>query len=422
MSSLVDRFRSGAGKATFEADKLRRVTAIQANVRSLRGDFQKELSRVGQIAFNIYRAGQVEQPELKEACDRLEAIQAQINAQEQEIERIRAEQFVPEMAAGPQYGRVCPNGHGALPPQDNFCQTCGAQPIFVQPPAAPAAQALACQHCGTALSPGARFCAGCGQAVAPVAPPPEPPKGESCPDCAAVLLPDALFCAECGYRLEQEAASVEPLVAAAVAESQPTETETAALEEPITEFEQVEAVPAEFEIEPESVELVEEIVIDDEPAVDDLVADDTAVEALAAAEEDEELTETSEAEIPVELEEEVAEEPPAEVAEAIEEDEEAIEQPAAQEARCPECDAALLSDAIFCAECGHALDQPAWAPDEPAPDKPAADKPAEEESAAEEPPDEPADPLPDEPAICANCSAVLLPDSMFCAECGQRIE
>ena len=50
MSSLFDRAKFRAGKTALEADKQRRIAAIQVNLRSLRGDFQNGLGHVGQVA------------------------------------------------------------------------------------------------------------------------------------------------------------------------------------------------------------------------------------------------------------------------------------------------------------------------------------------------------------------------------------
>lgn len=217
MSDFLNRVRSGAGKAAFEADKLRRTQAIQLKIRSLNQETEKVYTQVGRVAYTLYQQEQVAQPELKVACDRLAAVFAQISAHEQEIERIRAEVFVDAAVAGIQYGHICPNGHGQIAPQDNFCQVCGAKAIDVPPPTG-----LACPHCHAPLQSGARFCANCGQSVPLVAA--TVPVSNPCPNCGAPLLPDAAFCTECGHRvatsesLPEEAAEVGDALALGVAE------------------------------------------------------------------------------------------------------------------------------------------------------------------------------------------------------------
>lgn len=41
MSSLVNRFKSGAGKAAFEADKLRRLQGAQSAIKPLRNEAER---------------------------------------------------------------------------------------------------------------------------------------------------------------------------------------------------------------------------------------------------------------------------------------------------------------------------------------------------------------------------------------------
>jgi membrane protease subunit (stomatin/prohibitin family) len=196
MSSFFDRIRSGAeqaaGKAAFEADKLRRVTALQGKLRALKNDFEKSIVETGQTAFALYQKEQIAGPEtLRQACTQLAAIQAQIVAYEQEVEAIRAETFE-EPQAKAQYGRVCPNGHGAILAQDNFCQVCGARAVEMLPPQG----STLCPNCGATLSSKARFCAECGQEVKQGS----TPSGEICANCGALRLPDSVFCTECGHR------------------------------------------------------------------------------------------------------------------------------------------------------------------------------------------------------------------------------
>jgi hypothetical protein len=184
MSTIVDKFKSGAGKAAFEADKLRRLTTAQSAIKPLRGEADRLYYELGKLAYLLYTRRMVDQPELLTAGDRLAEVHARIAAAEEEVERIRAEEFIePLPSTVTQSGLICPNGHGALVAGASFCQKCGAPG---ERPKAPPAAALACRHCGAALEANARFCANCGNAVA------------RCANCGAPLLPGAVFCADCG--------------------------------------------------------------------------------------------------------------------------------------------------------------------------------------------------------------------------------
>jgi predicted amidophosphoribosyltransferase len=231
MSEFFGKLRSGAGKAAFEADKVRRTQTIQLKIRSLNQEAERGHTQVGRVAYALYKQEQIGQPELKAACDQLAAVYAQIAAQEQEVERIKAEVYVDAAVAAIQYGHICPNGHGQIPPQNGFCQVCGARAIDVSPPVG-----SACPHCHAPLQPGARFCANCGQTV-PSSPTAAQPITNPCPHCGAPLLDDAAFCTECGHKVTPPAPPP-VMVETAVAETPPQE----AIPETNTPLEHVDEV------------------------------------------------------------------------------------------------------------------------------------------------------------------------------------
>jgi len=215
MSSVFSRIRSGASKAAFEADKLRRIASVQSVIKSLKEEITQAFSRAGYVASDLHRTGRITQPELREACERIASLQAQIAAREREIETIRSQAYV-EPTRGPQYGHLCPNGHGVLPPGAQFCAVCGAQAIYIPPQAT----GTFCPACGTASVPGARFCPKCGATVPEPVPPsrieqlshiPEespstlslPTLGASCPVCGTALASEARFCPECGAAIPE---------------------------------------------------------------------------------------------------------------------------------------------------------------------------------------------------------------------------
>jgi predicted amidophosphoribosyltransferase len=293
MENFLGRIRTGAGKAAFEADKLRRVTVVQSTISGLKKEAEKSYYQIGRVAYGLYENGRITQPELQTACDQLAGLQAEIAAHEQEIAAIRAEGFVePQTApvqASTQYGRICPNGHGAIPEQDTFCQTCGAKAVYAPPPTLAAGMAL-CPNCHTPLAAEARFCATCGQLVTPPAPVAEPvPAAAACVQCGAALLPDAIFCAECGRRVER---------------AETVEQETDAVGEGETVPELADA--------PKSAELEMEAADESPPIMDDIL----------------------------ELEEIVESE---------------VETAVPETNTCSSCGAPLLSDALFCLECGHQI-------------------------------------------------------------------
>lgn len=274
MSSILDQIRSGAGKAAFEAEKLRKVTAIRSEIRSLKNDVEEALLRAGQVAFQLHQSNAVTQPQLQEACARVDALQAQIAAREREIERVQSETYQ-EPKAGPQYGHLCPNGHGELPAGARFCPECGAEGIYVSPPVG-----TSCSECGAAIPPEAQFCPSCGTPVpGPATDSPVSPAGTTCPTCGTPLVSGARFCPECGTPVPTSTTPPH-------GESQPQTTHG---ESPVA----VPSSPAQPESDAQSQEEAS-------------VSSETTVE-------DQDV--------------------------------------------CPNCGAALVSDAIFCPDCGHRLEE-----------------------------------------------------------------
>ena len=290
MSSFIDRIRSGAGKAAFEADKLRRMNAVQSEIKGLKGEVRQALNRVGDVAYDLYREGRLEQPVLQKSCQGVQALEERIATAEQQLESIRQEEYVED-----HYGRVCPNGHGPIPPENSFCQECGARAVEAAPPAA---ANRSCQNCGQELSAEARFCANCG---APAPPPEAEATPAFCRECGTQLLPEAIFCSECGASAPDSEQAPSP-------------------------------EPSEWSAAPSEAE--------SEAAVGADVSEATPAEESEDGAPSWEPTEEAEAtEAPVNATEgEPAPEAPAEAN------------------RCPSCDAPLLPEAVFCAECGRQLE------------------------------------------------------------------
>lgn len=185
MNNFVDRFKSGAGKAAFEADKLRRVTLLQAKIRPLQDTMNKTYLQLGQLTYDLFRRGQANQLELQAPCTTLDSLQEQIAQLEKQIEQVRSEvyHYASEQTADL---LLCPNGHGFLAAGNQFCTTCGKRGVYQQ---ASTHTGEACAQCGSPLAEDARFCSNCGYTV-PIAP--------RCQNCNARVAADAVFCSECG--------------------------------------------------------------------------------------------------------------------------------------------------------------------------------------------------------------------------------
>lgn len=163
MPTLFDRLRSGAGRAAFEADKVRRTTVLQAQERKLKDEAEQSLYQIGVVAYDLYRDQRINEPRLLQACERTAILQQKVKQLEQEIEDIRNEEYSspPSYANALEGTMTCPNGHGDLPQGARFCPICGEEAVALSPPAS-----AFCPNCGASLNvSGARFCPECGDAV-----------------------------------------------------------------------------------------------------------------------------------------------------------------------------------------------------------------------------------------------------------------
>lgn len=171
MEDLMNRFRKGAGRVGFEAEKQRRVLQLQTELRGLRKQVEEGVVKVGEKALELYEQGQLDQADLAVVLEEVAALKAEIAQKEEEIEATKVEEFVP--------------------------------------PPTSAKSTLMCPQCDKPLSEGAVFCPECGSEAVEVAPPEpetpaEPEAGLTCPNCGESLAEGAAFCHKCGTKMEAE--------------------------------------------------------------------------------------------------------------------------------------------------------------------------------------------------------------------------
>ena len=61
MPGFFDKIKSGADKAAFEADRLRRVTQAQGVLNKLKGELTTQVAAVGTRAVELYDGGALAQ-------------------------------------------------------------------------------------------------------------------------------------------------------------------------------------------------------------------------------------------------------------------------------------------------------------------------------------------------------------------------
>lgn len=145
MPGIFDKMKSGAERASFEADRLWRVNQARSTLRDLEGDLEARVAALGCQTLALYDAGGLTQAELLESCGPIDALRQKIEAQQAEVERIQqekpptepgAEEAVPSEApaheepsrAGAEstQERTCARCHSPVMAGARFCQECGA--------------------------------------------------------------------------------------------------------------------------------------------------------------------------------------------------------------------------------------------------------------------------------------------------------
>lgn len=331
MDEFWGKMRSRAGQAAFEAEKVRQITALQLKIRTVRQQTQQAAYQAGVIAYQLYREGQNIPPALWQACAALDALEAQIVACEQEIEQIRAQQYVTPVTTP---GMVCPKGHGPLLTGDIYCQQCGARGVM------PAADL--CRRCGAPLVPNARFCTACGDTVTALMAP-------LCPQCRQPTPLSARFCTHCGFDLH-------PAVAAP-----PVKPETFPPQQP----ESVVSQPADNESWLDSLPIIPPLPQSTpetdtvQPPAPDSIADNDLEKLLPVAEEaDPDLTLSDQIVCPhchnlaaanIDFCTECG------YSLSLEQRSKEAAKTASEPRNCPVCYSPVDAAAIFCTECGHYL-------------------------------------------------------------------
>lgn len=164
MPSFLDKLKSGADKAAFEADRLVRVNQAQATVRTAQRELEAEMTALGREALALYDGGVLVQPELLAICEKIDGMRQHVSALESEVERIRQEQ-PPESSAPPEDEAAAEMPEPVRPPAPTPQAPPTATTAPGPQPAAPAPQGRACPNCGHPLRPGVRFCPECGTRV-----------------------------------------------------------------------------------------------------------------------------------------------------------------------------------------------------------------------------------------------------------------
>lgn len=136
MSGFFSKVKSGAGKVAFEADKVADVKKLQFDIMQLRRQMESLYTRVGEMAYHRYISKGQDSPEFIEECEKILRLEQQISEKEEEIKRVNARTYQPQVEASPAPAPYTPEVQQpsttqVAPPlstqQVKFCTNCGSR-------------------------------------------------------------------------------------------------------------------------------------------------------------------------------------------------------------------------------------------------------------------------------------------------------
>lgn len=130
---------NAAERATWEANRLRRVSARQHDVDLAQRERGALLEQLAGVALDLERRGQLTQEPLLALCTRLRALDHEIGAAAADVQAIRGETFKPGVTST---SGVQPARSPRSVAREHPCPTCG-QPVRDT--------AAYCSACGTRL-------------------------------------------------------------------------------------------------------------------------------------------------------------------------------------------------------------------------------------------------------------------------------
>jgi hypothetical protein len=153
LDQISKQITQGVDRAKFEAEKFQKTTRLQGEVNEFRRQVDTKLAELGQRAYELQRAGQINSPTLAEIATAIDQMRGQLLAKEEDLKSAQAEIFVepPPMPGSPPPA-------GPSPAQQ--------VPISYEAPPAPAPTTKACGVCNFQMPASAMFCPNCGTRVA----------------------------------------------------------------------------------------------------------------------------------------------------------------------------------------------------------------------------------------------------------------
>lgn len=154
LDNLSKTISQGVDRAKFEAEKFQRTTRLQGEVNEFRRQIDEKLVALGQKAYELQRAGQIQSATIAELAKAIDQLRSAVVVKEEELKQAQAELFVePSTPSAPTaQAQQVPISYEPVPP-------------VVTPPPTPAATKT-CGVCNFTMPTTALFCPSCGTRVA----------------------------------------------------------------------------------------------------------------------------------------------------------------------------------------------------------------------------------------------------------------
>ena len=148
LDNLTKSISQGVDRAKFEAEKFQRTTRIQGEINDLQRQIDARRGELGDRAFELDKAGQIQSPTLADLVKGLETLRSSTTLKEEELKAAQAETFV-EPAPTPSAAYTAPPASVPPSPQPGA----PSQPVAITKP---------CTNCQFQMPATAMFCPNCG--------------------------------------------------------------------------------------------------------------------------------------------------------------------------------------------------------------------------------------------------------------------
>lgn len=154
LDNLSKQISQGVDRAKFEAEKFQKTTRVQGELNEFRRQVDTKLNELGQKAYELQRAGQIQSATIAELATELDRLRGALTLKEEELKQAQAELFEePPPAAG---------APATSAQQVPISYDAPAQPAQTPPPAS---ATKSCGVCGFTMPTSAMFCPNCGTRV-----------------------------------------------------------------------------------------------------------------------------------------------------------------------------------------------------------------------------------------------------------------